>query len=85
MQIFYIKLWWVYHYHDLLPLDQPRQDGNGFFHGIPENFPSLSDLVGEFSEQKQTSTDRKAIHMVNYQRNDDGTITAKLEERKHYY
>jgi len=66
-------------------LDGP-QDGQGFFHGIPENFPSLSDLVGEFSEKKEEKlTGEKLTHMVNYQRNDDGTITAKLEEGRQPY
>ena len=63
-------------------IDDPKE-GQGFFHGIPENFPSLSDLVGEFSEKKQQIAD--GPHMVNYQKNEDGTITAKLEEGRQRY
>ena len=63
-------------------IDDPKE-GQGFFHGIPENFPSLSDLVGEFSEKKQKVVD--GPHMVNYQKNEDGTITAKLEEGQQRY
>ena len=52
---------------------------------MPENFPSLSDLVGEFSENKEKRTGQKLTHMVNYQRNDDGSVTAKLEEGRQPY
>ena len=63
-------------------IDDPKE-GEGFFHGIPENFPSLSDLVGEFSENKQQSLE--GPNVVNYQKNEDGTITAKLEEGRLRY
>ena len=75
----------MYHFiHFYSYIDDPK-DGQGFFNGVPENFPSLSDLVGEFSENKEQSTGRKLTHMVNYQRNDDGTILAKLEEGRRQY
>ena len=66
----------------IFKIDDPKE-GEGFFHGIPENFPSLSDLVGEFSENKQQSLE--GPNVVNYQKNEDGTITAKLEEGRLKY
>ena len=64
-------------------IDAPKE-GEGFFHGIPENFPSLSDLVGEFSENKEDIAHRQITHMINYKTNDDGTITARLQDEKDF-
>ena len=54
----------------------------GFFHGKPENFPSLSDLVGEFSDKREYVETAANTHMVNYKTNNDGTITAKIANKR---
>ena len=62
-------------------LSGDAKEGEGFFHGKPGNFPSLSDLVGEFSDKTEYVETGPNTHMVNYKLNNDGTITAKFESK----